>query len=74
MKGFPLMGAAVAAVLASRGTYFQPTQSFDGLKTYGLMGNDTRIPFGSSKWSVAKDKRRAMKRRAVKRARRLGHA
>lgn len=74
MKHIAYFSAAVAGLLAAtRHSSPIAVESLD-FPTYTLSGGYNRIPYGSSKWSVAKDKRRAMKRKAVKRARRLGHA
>lgn len=80
-KGYPSMAAAILAAVPSAA---ELTALGMNQKSIVRMALDTPsylpggtwygAPFGSSKMSPAKDRRAARKRKAVKRARRLGHA
>lgn len=62
LKAIGLGDAAIAQLAIDAGV---PMQSYDHWR---------RAPFGSSKRTVGGERRRAKKARAVKRARKLGHA
>lgn len=70
MRHIGYFSAAIAVLMADRHHGINP---FVDLPALSLRSGFNPVPFGSSKWSVAKDKRRAKKRAAIKRARRLGH-
>lgn len=74
MRSLGMLGASIAAAAVMAASRETSLMSDAYLPPFGFSGEPNWIPFGSSKWSVAKDKRRAKKRAAIKRARRMGHA
>jgi hypothetical protein len=74
MRTLGIYGASIAAMAIHWGQRAPVNKALFDVPIYTLIGGYNTPPYGSSKWSVAKDKRRSMKRKAVKRARRLGHA
>lgn len=71
MRHLGYFTAAIAVLMADQHNEMNP---FADMPLFSPRGGFNPVPFGSSKWSVAKDRRLAKKRAAVKRARRFGHA